>query len=582
MALILLVAAVLIAQTGSTVRLPTAPAQTPQPRDPRSMPQTGTGVVRGRVTAADSGVPFRRAVVQLMGGARPRAVYTDDDGRFTFEAVAPGSYAVSANPGQHRAAYRQAIYGVDPTRVLMMTPPRRIEVVNGQTVENIDIAIPRGAAITGRVTDPAGEPAARVQVRAMMIRPGQEPMQTGGASTDDLGHFRIFGLMPGDYLLVAEPQAVGMNAEVEGDRLGFARTFAPGTSHRDDATRLRLRGGEDVAVDIRLLETAVFDVQGSVVNSRGEPVRTAGVSLLRADTMSGGGGGSGLDQAGQFTIRNVAPGSYDLLVNYAPPDARPDATGRVSGREMGTLRVDVTSADVRGLVITTAPGATITGRIVFDEPPPPGTRAQIFLQPGGLRPFSQTGAVTVKDDVFTVSDVFGPMLIRGGVSGPMVRTPPPPGGIPLGMSAGWTLKEVLLNGKDITDIPTAFTAAHNDRIQVVFTSRAPSITGTVTDDAGRPVRGAMIVAFPADEESWTANSSRLKSAPAMREDGRFNLPGLRPGRYYVAAVEAVSPMGGGPSGPDREFLRALKAVATEVVLNENESRTVDLRLIRIE
>lgn len=548
-----------------------------QPRDPRAAPAAGTAVIKGRVIAADTGAPFRRAVVQLVGGPRPRAVYTDADGRYTFEGVVAGSYSVSANPGMHRADYRQSSYGVDPSRSTFMAVPSRVRVADGQVLENIDIAIPRTGAVVGRVVDPYGEPAARIQVRLLMVRPGQQPTQSGpGASSDDLGHFRIFGVMPGDYLVVADGQFGGSGQEVEGERLGFARTFAPGVYNPEEAARVRVAPGNDASTEIRLLETAVFNIRGSVLNSRGEPIRNAGVSLVGTDFMSRG-FGSGLDQSGNFTIRNVTPGSYELVVDHSPPDARPGPTGRVQGREMATMRVDVTTADIDGIQLTTSPGATVSGQIVFEEPPPQGVRVQLNLQPAQIRNYG-SGPIEVKDQVFTASDVFGPMLIRGNVLGAVSRTAPTGGAPPV----TWALKAVLLNGKDITDVPTNFTGVQGKDLQVVFTSRAASVEGRVLDDAGQPVRGAMIMVFSTDEEHWTPSSSRIRNGFTPTEEGRFEVRGLRPGRYHVVALQSNGPVGGGPAGPDREFLKTLKASATEVVLNESETRTIDLRLLRIE
>lgn len=551
-------------------------------RDPRAAPTTGTGMIKGRVTAADTGAPMRRAIVQISGSPRPRGVHTDDDGRYVLEGLPPGTYMISASPGNHRAGYRALTLGMDPNGASMGNTARRLEVANGQVIENVDFALPRGAAITGRVTDPYGDPAARVMLRALMIRAGSEPMQTGpGASTDDLGHFRIFGLSPGDYLVVAEPQAGGGPVEVDGPRIGLARTFAPGTHNRDEAMRVRLRAGAEVALDLRLLETPVFTVRGTVLNSNGEPVRNAGVMLMRPESGPSASGG-GLDPSGQFTLRDVAPGTYDLVANYTPPNARPDANGRISGRETATVRVDVTSADIEGLVVTTSPGATFTGEVVYDEPAPEGMRAQINVIPGQQRTFGPSGRVEVKGDTFVVSETFGRVLLRGN-AGPAAQTgrpSPPSSAAPLGPGQPrWSVKHVLLNGKDITDVPTEFSAAHSGRVQVVFTSRAPSLEGTVVDDSGQPARATILV-FSVDEETWTANSSRIRSGPVIGDDGKFVLRGLRAGRYYAAALPA------GPtaaaSAPDREFLRALKSSATEVMLNEGETRTVDLRLIRVE
>ena len=74
----------------------------------------------------------------------------------------------------------------------------------GQTLTNVDVALPRGSVIAGRITDEFGEPIAMAQVQAQryQYRPGGQRRLTfaGGpfVMTDDLGQFRVYGLMPGE------------------------------------------------------------------------------------------------------------------------------------------------------------------------------------------------------------------------------------------------------------------------------------------------------------------------------------------------------------------------------------------------
>ena len=84
------------------------------PRDVAG-PARGTGTIRGRVVAADTGQPLRRARVTLANLLSPftpaeRTVprtLTDDDGRFALINIAAGSYTVAAS----KSGYTSARFG---------------------------------------------------------------------------------------------------------------------------------------------------------------------------------------------------------------------------------------------------------------------------------------------------------------------------------------------------------------------------------------------------------------------------------------------------------------------------------------
>ena len=79
----------------------------------------------------------------------------------------------------------------------------------------IDFALPRGGVIAGRVTDELGEPLAGVRMQAMRYQylpNGQRQLTPvggggifGGITTNDLGEFRLYSLMPGTYVVSAAP-----------------------------------------------------------------------------------------------------------------------------------------------------------------------------------------------------------------------------------------------------------------------------------------------------------------------------------------------------------------------------------------
>src|SRR5204863_4311386 len=91
-----------------------------------------------------------------------------------------------------------------------------LELANGQTADKIDFALPRGGVIAGRITDEVGEPLAGTGVRAMRYQyqpEGQRRLMPVGTIfgivTDDLGQFRVYGLMPGSYVVSASVNPMG-------------------------------------------------------------------------------------------------------------------------------------------------------------------------------------------------------------------------------------------------------------------------------------------------------------------------------------------------------------------------------------
>ncbi len=85
-----------------------------------------------------------------------------------------------------------------------------VDVAAGE-VKRVDFALPRGAVISGRVTDDTGEPLPGVNVTALRFHytsngvrlfPGNAMPFSG--RTDDRGDFRLPGLSPGTYVIAAD------------------------------------------------------------------------------------------------------------------------------------------------------------------------------------------------------------------------------------------------------------------------------------------------------------------------------------------------------------------------------------------
>jgi hypothetical protein len=232
-------------------------------------------------------------------------------------------------------------------------------------------------------------------------------------------------------------------------------------------------------------------------------------------------------------------------------------------QEYVSVPIDVGTSDVDGVLLVTQPAPVITGEIVFDEPPPQFHQAIIAAQPLSRGPLTGPPRIQVKGTQFTMTGAFAPVVLRASFpGGPM-----------------WGLKGILLRGKDITDVPTMFSAQDSGHLEVHFTARAASLEGTVIGDDGKPAEAATVVLFGQDPSTWSLRSSFYRNVRGLK-DGKFTASGLREGNYYVAAVPLELSMS--LAQPTAEFLESLSKVATAVTLTAAEKRAVDLVVVRMQ
>src|SRR5438477_7088972 len=284
----------------------------------------GTAIIRGRVVAADSGTPVRRAQVRAQAGElrANRLVNTDAQGRFEFKDLPAGRWNLTAS----KAGYMTLRYG--QKRSFEAGTP--IEISDGQLMERADFALPKGAAITGRIFDEYGDPVAnaRVQVLRYQTVQGQRRLTPagGGDQTDDTGAYRIYGLAPGDYYVSGTLRAGNgpFLDDQNNDTTSYASTYYPGTGNVSEAQRLTLGvGQEQPNVNFALQPVHTVKIAGTALNSSGAALSNGMVTLMPAEGIGGpgggpvmfafGGGNGRVRPDGSFTIANVAPGNYTLM-----------------------------------------------------------------------------------------------------------------------------------------------------------------------------------------------------------------------------------------------------------------------------
>jgi hypothetical protein len=222
---------------------------------------------------------------------------------------------------------------------------------------------------------------------------------------------------------------------------------------------------------------------------------------------------------GSFTTPRREPGVYVLEV-VRPPTA---ATKRV--QVVGQTIVRLASADVSGVTVEGRRETSLIGRYRMDSDDPVAEwpshiHVLAFLAIDGFPVVASVAADGAPDGTFVLRNAFGPRVLRTGYS-------------PVPASMWWPSK-VLLDGKDVTNVPTDFSEHQDGQLEIFFTQHPASITGTVTDGEGQPAALAWVTLNGADRaaaQPW-ATTSDVTQADEM---GRFGIA-VPPGTYRVNAV----------------------------------------------
>ena len=151
-----------------------------------------------------------------------------------------------------------------------------LDVADGQTIDKVDVSLPRAGVITGQVLDEFGEPVTGARVSAMRNRyvGGQRRMSPMGSGdvTDDIGQYRLHGLLPGEYFVSASMTTGLMSGQSE-DRIGYAPTFFPGTSLQSEAQRVTVSVGQETQhTNIPLSPGRISTISGKAVSASGKPI----------------------------------------------------------------------------------------------------------------------------------------------------------------------------------------------------------------------------------------------------------------------------------------------------------------------
>lgn len=537
---------------------PSQQAQSPQQQQPAAPPPTKPEdlcAIEGQVFSLATGAPVPKAEVILRGtqrapnsGGMPQsyATVSDAGGNFTLKDLEPGKYRLSVqrtgfvnfNYGSHGTSGGGTLLSLDP----------------GHRMEDVTAKLTPHAVITGRVVDDNNEPVVLAQVEAMhyTYQSGKKQLITSGSgSTNDLGEYRIYGLAPGRYYLLARPGGDSYQNSV--DRSATARaeddvpTYYPGTIDAAAAAPLEVGPGVQLrGVNVALAKARTFRVRGRVEGHAGAsvlfaPRGEAPWSFPYAQHMTG--------PKGTFEIDQVLPGTYTLT-----------ATAWTGKEVYAALQdVDVGESNIDGLVLILAPGSEIGGHLEVEGTAPPNMDGvQVYLRPReqtGMI-FSSSASALSHDGIFTISNV--------GVQPYSLQV--------MGLPDGYWVRSIRMGDQEVKY--TGIDLGHSTAAPITITlaPNAAQIDGAILNEKQEPAAGATVVLVPEAKLRDRAEAYRTGSSD---QNGRFTLKNIEPGDYTLFAWEDVEY----GAYMDPAFLKPVEDRGQSIRLDEGGHESVQVNII---
>jgi hypothetical protein len=235
----------------------------------------------------------------------------------------------------------------------------------------VDVVVIQSAVISGRVIDPRGRPISGAGVTAYRPTYNEGRLvwtQVQSLGTNDLGEYRIVWLAPGDYYLGATPPP--SSSPIAGSQESWVRTFYPGVIDPSQARKVTADSGETRRIDISIqtAASATFKISGVAINPNSKtgdlsfgsfvlvpreysPLYSTELAISPNQIPGTG------RLNGEFEIRNVRPGMYDLF-----------PLSFVSGFLAGRTFVNVSNLDAEGVRVTLNPAVNLQGTVVVSGP----------------------------------------------------------------------------------------------------------------------------------------------------------------------------------------------------------------------
>jgi hypothetical protein len=453
-------------------------------KTPDERPASLSGTVVNSVT----GEPIARVhvfILTMQNGARDvnRSAVTDSQGKFSLSPLPAGYYI----PMVERTGFAML-------RDSVALRTAAVQLRAGESKDDFTIRLAPAGAISGRVVDADGEPVDGVFVSVEGL--------TGTfrrAQTDDEGNFRLGGLAPGRYRLLASSPELPLPPEIRTDgteETDNAATYYPNSLTRRAAGRIEVKpGGEIGGVEIRMVRTPVVGVSGAV---SGLPTGTRATVQVRS--LEGSAGTSATVQPdGTFTVWRLGPGKYVFSVGSP-------------GGLTAAAEVEVGSSNVEHVDLAIAGPVEISGRVEFED-------ANRQRASGNMLAIGLGGSVPA-------------VQIHPAADGSFKVEKVTPAQYRLQYLGTGYVKSVRLGNVEIPGgIVDLRSAGAGCTLTVVVATETGSLTGKVSDD-GAGLSGLKIALVPE-----TPGGAVLARFSEIQADGSYSMPSLPPGDYKLALID---------------------------------------------
>jgi len=512
--------------------------------------------LEGKLVDSATGEPVRRASLVLRPASQTRTFTTvsDSQGRFSMKDLPPGSYRLSAS----RNGYVSGDFGAK--RAAGTATP--ITLIAGQKKTGIEFKLTPHGVIAGRLMDEFGEPVARATVSAIRYGYSQgrkQAISVGSSSTNDLGEYRIFGLAPGKYFVVARDVSTlsGSSGPASEDRSttpqpveGYVPTFYPGSMDASSAVQVNVVAGLQMqGTNITLARSRLVSVRGRLVNQTGNAGARLSIAMLPKEPMGYPNMMSPtVDTQGRFEIRNLVPGEYAISSSAMLASASGQLPSylavtsqlvRVGSEDMDNVTVVLSPGiDLAGTV--TGPAIMVNSRVALRVAEPVG------LSMGGGPPSAAIG----EDGTFTLKGVGTDRMIVS-----VTNLPP-----------GSYVKSMRLGDEDVLENPLE--AGRGGKLSIVIAAGAGQISGRAGEGGG-----VTVVAIP-DSEKRRGRQDFYRST-VTDSSGNFVLTPVDPGSYRLYAFDDVET----GAWLDPVFMDPLRSKGKAVTVAEGGKETAELSVI---